>query len=395
MDDGIATNRPAACDLLGPAEQRESRWSYPSSVLGGPSRMGDVADEPVGVDADVILRWWARGHRSSHGGGRHQAKEAFDPCPLPTRGRELSQGEMVEEGSAVVVTVVAAIDGSVASASVLEAARAVAAARHADLEALHVRSPDGYGAIISPAGSLPLRITTGDPVSAIVDASRRDAVAMVVAGVGTRTGAGPGHVAASVLQRLTKPVIIVPAHLARPLAGLPLKVLVAVDGTAATARAAADAACFVGAAELIALHVFSAATAPVYWDRSYHDYPNWCREFVQRYCQGATVRLEFRQGDVAGHILDVAGSGDASLVAMAWSRNLSPGRAGIVTRVLADCPIPVLLFPAPGSGDVESSRPRRRQRGVPMTSGASTAKGPRRSPRRTAAPEHPVLTEGG
>ena len=305
-----------------------------------------------------------------------------------------------------VETVIAAIDGSPASWSVIEAARLVAASLHADIEALHVRNGAGQGLIVGPAGGLPVRITTGDPETAIVDAAARDAVVMVVLGVGVHPGVGPGHVAAAVLQRLTKPVIVVPANYTRPAAGIPLRVLVAVDGTAATASAAPDAARFVGATELIALHVFTAATAPLYWDRPYYDYPNSCREFVHRHCHGTTVRVEFRQGDVAGNIIDVASARGVSLVALPWSRDLSPGRASIVTHVLANSSIPVLLFPAAAPGDVRSARPapqaargrgdarRARHSREPATllstgAGASAARSSRHSGRRTVADGSP------
>lgn len=261
-------------------------------------------------------------------------------------------------------TIIAAIDGSATSSAVLQAARTMAASRHANVEALNVLGGDAEGAAVAASGlGVQLRIAEGDPTKAIVDAVDRDEVVMAVLGGGARRGGRPlaGHVTQGVIQKVTKPVVVVPPELALPGTGAPLKVLVSLDGTDATSRAVDDAIRFVGDAEFVGLHVFPRGASPPYWDHYYYDYPLWCREFLDCFCNGAAVRVEARQGDAVAQILDVAIAEEAGLIALAWCRDLSPGRAAVVTGVLSLTRIPVLVFPA-ADGVVAQ---RRRVVGVP------------------------------
>jgi hypothetical protein len=157
-----------------------------------------------------------------------------------------------------------------------------------------------------------------------------------------------------VIQASAKPVILVPAATRGRRPGI-RRVLLPLDGTPqAAAAVAGPAGQFARAGvDLIALHVFDAATVPRFWDHPAHGHRAWAEEFLARNCARPGVRLELRSGGAADHVLEVAVRERADLIALGWARRLGKGRALTVKQTLSAATVPVMLVPvAPGARDV-------------------------------------------
>jgi nucleotide-binding universal stress UspA family protein len=159
-----------------------------------------------------------------------------------------------------------------------------------------------------------------------------------------------GHAArlvTDVIQRCTKPVVVVPVRRrATPPTSID-RVLVPLDGTVESAVTVAETVALFGAsgADIIVLHVFDRTTVPKFWDQAVHARKSWVDEFLSRFCDQPNVRMELRSGTPGEHILDVTASEHADLIAFGWGQNLSAGRARTVRSTLAQSTIPVLLLP--------------------------------------------------
>jgi len=73
----------------------------------------------------------------------------------------------------------------------------------------------------------------------------------------------------------------------------------------------------------------------------------WGQEFLGRYCELPGARLELRNGAAAEHVVKVAGTEQADMIALAWSQRLDPGRALVVLHAVLDTGVPVMLVPMP------------------------------------------------
>jgi hypothetical protein len=62
----------------------------------------------------------------------------------------------------------------------------------------------------------------------------------------------------------------------------------------------------------------------------------WGQEFLARYCALPGARLELRSGAAAEHVVKVAGTEQADMIALAWSQRLEPGRGLVVRRAVPD-----------------------------------------------------------
>ncbi|MGZ6896287.1 MAG: universal stress protein [Acidimicrobiia bacterium] len=265
-------------------------------------------------------------------------------------------------------TVIAAIDCSAAAWPVLEVAGAFARSTATTVQALHVTEDgDDTADALAAAHGTPLRITTGDVTSCLVDATATaDVVAIVLGGRGRPGGARPaGHVAMEVITRVDKPVIVVPPdadHPARlervlvPAEGLP-------DGPEALAPLLERLAR--SGLQLTALHVDDEASLPRYSDQTQHETEAFAREFATRNLPGSVdVELSFRVGHPATEVLAACDAPSIDMVVVAWSRDLSPGRARIVRQLLERSRIPVLLVPDPDPDPDHAASGRRQAPGA-------------------------------
>ena len=149
-----------------------------------------------------------------------------------------------------------------------------------------------------------------------------------------------------VLQQARKPVVLVPAA-ARPGPQMISRALIPLDGTPESAVAVAETIRLLADAgvDLVVLHVFDATTVPKFWDQPAHAEQAWQSEFLARYCDRPGVRLELRSGVPGEHVLDVAATEQADLIAVGWSRQLGEARAQTLRQTLREAHVPVLVVP--------------------------------------------------
>jgi nucleotide-binding universal stress UspA family protein len=255
-------------------------------------------------------------------------------------------------------TVLAALDDSPTARVVLEVAEAFAQLTDAPVEAVHVR--DGGAETpewLASHHHLTLRALPGPVPSTLLAAVEDDAVVAGVFGArGMPGGRRPaGHTAMHVLQRATKPIVVVPPDVElgarRPMARL----LVPLEGDLASSEPvlATLGPLITQPVELVVLHVFTPATVPRVLDHPARDLDLWGEEFVARHCPAAG-RIELRTGAVGAAVAQVAIEETADLIVLSWSRDSSPGHAAVIQEVLGSARAPVLLLPTDGV----SERPR-------------------------------------
>jgi nucleotide-binding universal stress UspA family protein len=249
------------------------------------------------------------------------------------------------------MSIVLAALGSDASAQpVLSTALALASLFDVAVIGLAVRE-DGAGIPeeLASAAGVELREVTGAPIEHIVAAAQDPNVAALVIGArGVHGGPQPaGHTALDVITRVQKPVAVVPPHATPP--EQIARILVPLEGTSQSSHALEDTIKFAHRRrlEILVLHVHSPGTVPAFSDHDPHATTAWEREFLARYIATPHDRVSLlrRLGVPADDIVAVAHETAADLIVLAWSQDLSPGRARVVAETLAHTKIPVLLIP--------------------------------------------------
>jgi Universal stress protein family len=255
--------------------------------------------------------------------------------------------------------VLAALDASPTATGVLRTAVAVGELLDAPVTAIHVRE----GSIDVPAAvaaeqRVPLRILEL-PVEAALLAAISDPNACAgVFGARLAPAAVPpiGHIALRVLERTTKPIVVVPpgSTTGRRLRRL----LVPLEGTEASARAVTESLTPLlrAGVELVALHVFTPATVPRGLDRPARDLSCLGDEFVARFLPEA-ARIGLRTGPVVARVAEAVAEIDADLIVLSWGQDTSPGRARVIWDVLGSATVPVLLLPVrPAAAEIGTER---------------------------------------
>jgi nucleotide-binding universal stress UspA family protein len=101
--------------------------------------------------------------------------------------------------------------------------------------------------------------------------------------------------------------------------------------------------------EVLVLHVHSPATVPAFSNHEPHATLAWEREFLTRHISTPHDRITLlrRLGVPADDVVAVARETgpDLILIVLAWSQDLAPGHARVVSETLAHADIPVLLLP--------------------------------------------------
>jgi nucleotide-binding universal stress UspA family protein len=161
-----------------------------------------------------------------------------------------------------------------------------------------------------------------------------------------RAGADSEALSWTVLQQVSKPVVLVPPEdrfRSHPIG----RALVPLDGSRESAAAVARTVQLLTRAgvDVIVLHVFQPGSVPPFWDHPTHAAVTWQAEFLARNCAQRGVRMELRNGAPDENVVDVARSENVDLIALGWSQKVSEGRAPTVRSVVADAPVPVMLVP--------------------------------------------------
>jgi len=304
-------------------------------------------------------------------------------------------------------TVLVALDGSLAAATALPIARAVAAQLGADCEALHIVSdiggclgighpyakgfeaitgvklwPDAlestvrlWQALAGPGNALmkalahiEVRLDAGDPAAGILRASADPLVTLVVLtthGHNIEPGRSLGRVAEQVIAGATQPILLIRPEAApvaiQPVAAL-RRLLLPLDGTPTTAALLAPATALASqlGASVDLLYVADAGAppsdepgsigGPQYVDQPQHEWPHWANEVSTRLGEACAqcppdVPMDtfLAQGDAGTAITRFAAEHASDAVVLARRSRLEPGRAAVLRAVLDQTPCPVLL----------------------------------------------------
>lgn len=244
--------------------------------------------------------------------------------------------------------IIALVDNSAAARPVLGTAVALGPVLGATVEAVHVtENGSGTAAALAEQFAVPLRVMAGDPLETITDLAEADDVVAIVVGSRDRPRGRrhAGHLALALADRLSKPVVMVPPEAQPP--DRVRKVLVGMEGTASNARGLQRVVTLVEDAgvELVVVHVDDEDSIPSFSDQVQYETEAYAREFLDRYCQGATtVRLETRIGVPADEIIAAAAEISPAILALGWPQTHEPGRGEVVREVVDRSRIPVLLI---------------------------------------------------
>jgi len=248
-------------------------------------------------------------------------------------------------------TVLAALDATAAARPVLDVGLRVGELMGATVEAVHVTD----GSTETPAWLAEqtrtrLRVLSGPVEPSLLAAVEDESVIAAVFGArSTPAGRRPtGRTAMHVLQRASKPIVVVPPDIAA--AQRYRRLLVPLEGDIESSRPVLERLrpLIVGEVDLVVLHVFTSETVPRTLDRPARDLAIWGDEFVARFCPGA-AKIELRTGPVGARVAEVTAEEDVDLVVLSWSRDTSSGHAAVIREVLGGSGVPVLLLPV-GSG---------------------------------------------
>lgn len=244
---------------------------------------------------------------------------------------------------------IAAIDNSAAARPVLATAAVFTRFLQAELEAVHVHE-DGAGTAVAAAAAagVPLRTLEPPVLESLLAVGREaDVQAVVVGARSTPAGRRPaGHLALALIGSSRKPVVVVPpqSQLDHSLE----RILVPLDASTKTAAALEETIELMheAAVEVVVLHILQPGSLPLFSDQPQHEAEAWRHEFLARYSpQLERLRLETRVGVASELVHTVAKEIDADLIALAWSQDLTPGRAAVVRSLLERSDRPVLLLP--------------------------------------------------
>ncbi|MFN0070940.1 MAG: universal stress protein [Chloroflexota bacterium] len=273
--------------------------------------------------------------------------------------------------------ILAALDGSPLSGTVLQVARALAGASNLPVHVLHVSdSPLSTAELTGSAGlsrsdlpGLVLDSAAGPTEAAIVAAAKDPGCALLVMGArgwGLDPDRSLGHVASSVICDVRCPVVLVPPVIAptsEPVLAERLNILLPLEGTPTVAESVPPVLRLLGQQDrrLFILHVVHpegtpsaqsrAFTVPRYVDQPHLGWPVWVDEFAMRFCREldhCPREMLIAVGDAGGEIVRAAREHGVHYIVLTWNGRFDPQRARTVRTVLESTPCPVIFLRASG-----------------------------------------------
>ncbi len=254
-------------------------------------------------------------------------------------------------------TVLAALDASPTSQSVLDTALRIGALTSTDVEAIHVTTAhDEAVKARTDRAHVPMHLLPGPLEPTLLSAV--EAPDVVAAVIGTKAVPNDrrllGSTARHIIERSTKPVVIVPPDFVCP--GVIRRLLIPLEGTEASTQPVLAVLLPLLAAdvELIAIHVFTESTTPAMLDHPWRDLEILGKEFLSKHLPQHEASIELRHGHVGTQVAEVCHEYDADLVVLSWSQDSTAEKARIVRQILGAVQVPVLLLPLRGDGSVET-----------------------------------------
>jgi nucleotide-binding universal stress UspA family protein len=249
-------------------------------------------------------------------------------------------------------TLLAALSGSPETGAVLNAAIGMARLLGSEVEAVHVaeeaRGTEGHVRATRAAGVV-LRERKGLIADQLLEALEPPGVLGVVMGLRAFiSGPRPaGSIALGVLRAAAKPILFVPPEAYFPSAFEPRRLLVPLDGTHETSSAFLE---FESALqsdadrEVTVVHTLDGYGAPL-MERPEHDLPAWANSFVRQHCPGEHRSFEWRTGNPADAVINVAEKAGSDLIVLSFGGDIEVGHGAVIREVLARSPMPVLVLP--------------------------------------------------
>jgi hypothetical protein len=247
-------------------------------------------------------------------------------------------------------TVIAALDAGATASTVLDTAIRVGELVTAAVTVVHVdegrpRTPEW----LAVRANLPLLLLEGGPVEArlLETAAQHDTVVAVLGARSAIGGRRPvGHIAMHLLERCSKPVVVVPREMRRTPSRRIRRLLVPLEGNEDSSEPVRQAleSLIATSVDVAALHVFTKDAVPPMLDRPQRDLQLWSDDFLVRFCPTAST-LELRTGSIGRGVEDVCDALAPDMIVLSWAQDNTPGHAAVIRDVLARATIPVMILP--------------------------------------------------
>lgn len=236
--------------------------------------------------------------------------------------------------------VLAFVDDSPVSPSVISTASALARLVGADLDVVHATTGPNASTssaarlVEGPAGDVLVgELGAGDVLCGVIGSRSMLAKSHRV-----------GHIAQHVLSHSTVPLVIVPPD-APDFSKTQPTILVPHDDTPATRHALepmievlSDAG-----ARFVLLHVFDDRSVPP--AVSSYDLDTIADEFLLRHGRGNPVRCELRIGHAGTQIVEVASDSEIDAILVAWRQETGPDRAEVIAHLVRESLVPLIVVP--------------------------------------------------
>jgi hypothetical protein len=254
--------------------------------------------------------------------------------------------------------VLIALDEDLAVRPIAAVGLAIAELLEADTSALHVG-----GTVPLLAGrvcdELHVRLTVRRGRVVPVLRSEMDADDVVASVVGMRsrpTGRRPGgRTTIRLMTSARKALVVVPPDLAS--SWTLRRILVPINGALSSpVRQIISRASELALGTMI-LHVHDETSIPLFEDQRQHEGEAWTEEFIARNDGTDRGNVTIRVGDPAVEIERFVGTEHPDFIVLAWSQDLSSGRAEVVRASMEQLRVPVMLVPLPASGRRVRPRP--------------------------------------
>ncbi len=256
--------------------------------------------------------------------------------------------------------VLAALDDGPTAQAVVDAALRTGELTNTDVEAVHVTAADNESVeACTDRAHVPLHLLPGPLEPALLNAV--EAPDVVVAVIGTKGTTHDrrllGTTARHIVERSTKPVVIVPPNCVSP--GIFRRLLIPLEGTEASSQPVLNGLLPLLAAdvELIVVHVFTESTRPAMLDHPWRDLEILGKEFLSRHLPHQEARIELRHGHVGTQVAEVCDEHGADMIVLSWSQDSGAGKARAVRQILGAVKLPILLLPLGATGSIQTNAP--------------------------------------
>lgn len=244
--------------------------------------------------------------------------------------------------------ILAALDAEPTAQSVLDTALRIGELTDTDVEVVHLMTGDSQAVKLrTDRAHVPLHLIRGPLAPALLTAV--EAPEVVAAVLGTKAAAGDrrllGTTARHIIERSTKPVVIVPPDFV--CSGFFRRLLIPLEGTEASTQPVLEKLFPLLAAdvELIVIHVFTDSTVPAMLDHPWRDLEILGKEFLTRHLPNQEASIELRHGPVGNQVAEACDEHGADLIVLSWSQDSTAGRARVVRQILGSVKLPILLLP--------------------------------------------------